>query len=446
MDAAEAASIRKLIHQLVTVDKPNFGLSPSTSGVVLGPIPSPELTGSPLKELVRIGPRALPFLLEALEDSTPTRLIIEKLGKYTLMPQFDNEMGGNPANAQEQKILSEKPRRGMDQFMEKDPPTCYQVTIGDICFVIIGQIVGRYYEAVHYQASGTIVINSPTHDPSIVKAVRAIWSSDNPTQHIFDSLLLDYSMSGTNATMLLLYYFPRQIAPIIAQRIKSMLVYYSGLNHRESDSEVRFAWLEKQERVNGVRTKDFIETVRWCREPEIRAALLYLFQKSNDSEILLALLPAIDGARHWPLIESRFQFLLGQLRPTSSDWNGINGFEMLVPLREVGGDKARPCYRKYLRSNSTRRRFAVCTALQGTNGDWDREFLWPMLTDKRFDREHASQYPPNSRERRRPRRVCDYAAGVIAKHRKDVVFNRMGTTAELDHQIQQMQRQLTKRK
>ena len=97
-----------------------------------------------------------------------------------------------------------------------------------------------------------------------------------------------------------------------------------------------------------------------------------------------------------------------------------------------------------MRPNSLKRRFAVCAALQVTQGEWDREFLWPMLADKRFDKEEAQQYPPGSRERQQPRRVCDSAARVIAQHRKDVAFKRVGTTLELDRQITQMQLQLKK--
>ncbi len=67
----------------------------------------------------------------------------------------------------------------------------HEVTIGDVCFVIIGQIVNRGYQSARYQLTACRVINSPTHDPQIADVVRAIWTDDNLAQTLIDSLLLD---------------------------------------------------------------------------------------------------------------------------------------------------------------------------------------------------------------------------------------------------------------
>jgi hypothetical protein len=94
-----------------------------------------------------------------------------------------------------------------------------------VCFVAIGQIVGRGYSAVRYQPSMCIVINSTTASAELRDAVRTIWTSDEPRQHLLDSLLRDYSTevafngksldgwaAGSNfkcsSAMRMLFYFP----------------------------------------------------------------------------------------------------------------------------------------------------------------------------------------------------------------------------------------------
>ena len=106
----------------------------------------------------------------------------------------------------------------------------------------IGQIVGRGYQAVRYQPTACIVINSPTEDQELRKQVRAIWESKDPRQRLFESLLTDYAtvadyvdgesfdiwgMAGDlqcEAAMRLLYYFPKESAPLIAKRLRDLRV------------------------------------------------------------------------------------------------------------------------------------------------------------------------------------------------------------------------------
>jgi hypothetical protein len=118
---AEAARIRALIARLAEIERPDFGLSPSMNGAAFAPIPGSERAGAfvigdhglkrsgALVELVKLGPRALPFLLAALDDQTPTRLTM-KLSEILEWMVFATEADGNPANAREQKALAALPR------------------------------------------------------------------------------------------------------------------------------------------------------------------------------------------------------------------------------------------------------------------------------------------------------------------------------------------------
>jgi hypothetical protein len=117
MTPPEAAKIKRLIASLANIDSPDFGLSSTLSGNAFAPIAGSEHAGAllltnhqiksseALRELVQTGPRALPFLLDALDDSTPTRLTIRHNGMFGVM-SFSHEIWGNPANAAEQKALA----------------------------------------------------------------------------------------------------------------------------------------------------------------------------------------------------------------------------------------------------------------------------------------------------------------------------------------------------
>jgi hypothetical protein len=158
-----------------------------------------------------------------------------------------------------------------------------------VCFVAIGQIVGRPYSAVRYIPSGIVIINSPTETKVLRDRVRALWSSDDPANKLLSTLLIDYATEGIfngrsldgwsegsdwqiRAALRLLYYFPREAAPLIATRLRSL------------DVQDTNDWM-KREVKNGVRILDFLPAVSWCRAPGIPEALEDLARRTNDPEI-----------------------------------------------------------------------------------------------------------------------------------------------------------------
>ena len=190
-----------------------------------------------LQTLVEIGPDSLPFLLDALADKTPTKFKIERRRGFGAM-WLDDELWGNPANEFEMKRRG--PRRGiearprLDRFIDS-----YTVKIGDVCLVGTGQIVGRGYQALRYQPTACIVVNSPVEDANFREHVRKIWSSDDPVRKLLDSLLLDYATEGvpqgpssdgwsissslqSQAALRILYYFPKETAGLISERLRGL--------------------------------------------------------------------------------------------------------------------------------------------------------------------------------------------------------------------------------
>jgi hypothetical protein len=268
--------IKNLIACLADVKDPYYGLSPSLSGRAFAAVAGSEKidvmlltnhglkTPEPVKRLVQLGPVALPYLLKALDDKTPTKLKIE--------PNGMTNWG----------------------FPEKGP---YVVKVGDISYVAIGQIIGRPYKCVSYIPSGIILVSSPCENKDLVKELRAEWSNKESSEQLREKLLKDYETKpkfngksldgwyeGSNlqieAIMRLLYYCSKQSVPLVVARLKSFDVADPG---KEID-----AWIQREAR-NGVRTVDFIKAVAWSEDPDIRSALVDIAKRTNDKTISEAL-------------------------------------------------------------------------------------------------------------------------------------------------------------
>jgi hypothetical protein len=213
VDKEEAKRITGLIAALAEIASPDVGFSSTLGGHAFSPIAGrvergPGILGiegpgggmvpfdhklrpaAALRSLVELGPRALPFLLDALNDRTPTRLTVKHDSGFGGM-WLANELRGNPLNPVEQRVLATR-KKAKREFPDNHLNS-YTVKVGDVCLVAIGQIVGRDYQAVRYQPTACIVLNSPTEDAELCAQVRAIWSSKDPDRKLLDSLLLDYA-------------------------------------------------------------------------------------------------------------------------------------------------------------------------------------------------------------------------------------------------------------
>ena len=161
------------IDELVTAATPGAGYSATMSGSQFLPVPAIRSMESfvfvdthglgifpPLERLEAAGPAALPALLEHLDDARPTQFEVTSLG---CCMWSECRVYGNPLNALERRVLGYHvleafgwgrgdPFEGLER---------YTVTVGDLCFVAIGQITNRdSYRAVQYQPSGNQVVCS----------------------------------------------------------------------------------------------------------------------------------------------------------------------------------------------------------------------------------------------------------------------------------------------
>ncbi len=511
---AEAARIKRLIASLQQVEKPYYGFAATIDGSAFAPIAETEqieawqyssgMEGpthglecpAPFRDLVQLGPKALPFLLDALDDETPTQIKLvphnlhncfegipfwgelfgnsivkvpyEALGYSGSMGSmwFGRELWGNPLNARERKVpgdrLRDRPLPLMWSTYPVDPAawvfpgvrlcdhleqsiSSYTVKVGDVCFVAIGEIVGRDYNAVRYQQTGCTVINSPTHDRALRTAVRALWSSDNPEAALCQSLLTDYATRGAydgaslenwrigsdfqcSAATRLLYYFPGESADLIAGRLRQ----FRMASTSRADDHPNVEEFIRQSLGNQVYADHFVKAVASSHLPAIEAALKEIVQRTPNRYLMLAAVPGIgNGPRQRQIIRDRLGAMLKA--PEVVDSSPFAAAELLILLGKYGGEEAKSLFADYLSHPSIQQCDAVFDALGKTRGEWAIELLGPLLIDKRPTEMYAVQ--PGGHSPGISLRVCDLAADTICTHYKGFSFHMSGTDAARDRQI-----------
>jgi hypothetical protein len=459
VSAEQAKRIKGLIAGLATLDSADVGLSPTLSGHAFAPVAGQSHAGTllltdhrlkpsdALRELVALGPDALPLLLDALGDKTPTKLTIRHDGRFGGM-SYRGELDLNPVNPAEAAVY--KGRSGAPRGLQSGGGhiNSHTVTVGDACFVAVGQIVGRRYQAVRYQPTANIVINSPTQDPKLCAEVRSIWTSKDAAQKLFDSLLADYATEGIfngrsldgwglgsdqqcGAALRLLYYFPKESAPLITGRLDMLDV---GRDGELNDSMRRCV-------ANGVRADAFIKAVAWSKEPAVRAALTAVFKRAENQRDLLAALPGVGDVA---LIRERLE-PLGDKLPGEEYGPYGDGYHLLTALAERTPATAKAVFQKYLRGAGLQRHKTVCLVLAEVKVPWDIEVLGPLLDDK-----HNGNwsYPvgPGKNEPRLSTRICDEAAVILARNHPELKFTLAGQYADLDKQIGAIREQLGRKK
>lgn len=180
------SSTEMLVDQLMLIDSPAPGIDgtgvyetfigePTPLEFQMGILGVPPPTVPPqMRELVRRGVAALPVLLGHLDDKRPTKLIVGgsifDRANFYLFEIFATEYA---------------PRRSSspDSMTERDFSGRYTVKVGDICYVLIGQIVNRNLIAVRYQPTAGLIVNSPIEQPSLATWTRSDWNGLDAAEH-----------------------------------------------------------------------------------------------------------------------------------------------------------------------------------------------------------------------------------------------------------------------
>jgi hypothetical protein len=91
-------------------------------------------------------------------------------------------------------------------------PAPYQVTVGDLCFVALGQVLDRSWNAVRYQPSGGLVISSPSRSAPLRQAVEKALDGWTVARHraqlVRDFREPDHARRREGAALRLAFYYP----------------------------------------------------------------------------------------------------------------------------------------------------------------------------------------------------------------------------------------------
>lgn len=452
-DDGRKKRIKQAIDALVELDAPDYGFSATLSGSNFAPLPDQGefhagiltnhnlKTSETLKTLVEFGPDALPQLVDALGDARPTKIEVRGFSMW-----HGGELGGNRVNPLEKDVYQQrdsKEFRDRQEKMEGEHVDSHTVTVGDVCFVIIGQITGRSYSAVRYQPTACVILNSPSHDAVLREQVKSIWKGPDGRKTLFESLRADYATQGSfngksldewdvgnhfqcSAALRLLYYFPTESAALLARRIDSLDL--------KADGDVDD--FMKRAVANGVRADEFIKAVAWSKEPSIRDAVTRCFKRAGEIEEFMACIPAVDDIE---LVRTCCEERLANLPAESRPYG--DGYSLLNILIQRSPTTAQQAVLNFLKSREASRCNTVCGLLARVKVPWDADVLGPFLDDKR---ETTDRYDVDEAEDSAdlPLRICDKAAFVLAKHHAELTFELKGEHLALDRQIASMKKEL----
>lgn len=273
-----------LIDQLDKLDTQDTGYSGSASGssflplcyssasvVLLSPT-TPNEKSDAMLSLVKLGSKAVPALLDHLDDDRKTKIVIRNNGFGFFSISQDN---GRKAED--------------EQLQGNGEAKQYTLRVGDLCYVALGQIVNRSYTAVQYIPSGTIAITSVPHSQKIRADLKRQWGRLTEKKH-FESLANDLNAKKPNgddrtragASLRLAYYFPKEYEPLAIEQLKAP-------------------------------TRDFIATLHYVEGEKLDRALRDLLAETEVLQVSFALVDRLAGRgydadieafihRRWPKV------------------------------------------------------------------------------------------------------------------------------------------------
>jgi hypothetical protein len=225
---SRAKVISRLIDQLRLIDQGDIGYMPTMTGSGFLPLGTTQprallfgggvpASSSVMRDLVKHGVAAVPLLIAHLDDKRSTKITLK----------HDDIFGGMFA-LRELDWTSRTDKRGpkSNKGGDSEMPerlTTYTVTVGDLCFVALGQIVNRPYSAVRYQPTAIIWITSPTYSKDLRNAIIKQWGKLTATAHkqslVHDFLEPDRIDKRIGATLRLGYYYRETLEPLAVKQL-----------------------------------------------------------------------------------------------------------------------------------------------------------------------------------------------------------------------------------
>jgi hypothetical protein len=215
-------NVEQLIDQLAKVSKPGIGYSRYWYGTEFLPYDdtaridaSVWWAGTPshsetLCKIVAQGAKAIPVLLKYLDDD---RKIAAK--PVSGFPQLASHIEYD-YNSCVRDIPFQTVNLKTYSVYEKNS---YLLTVGDLCFIALGQIVNREFSVARFQPRNTVIISSPVHSEELQKVIREDWSNFTTDKHrhllIEDFKNPDHEDRQIGAYLRLSFYYPEVIEPLV---------------------------------------------------------------------------------------------------------------------------------------------------------------------------------------------------------------------------------------
>jgi ankyrin repeat protein len=231
-DTASAYSndgVAALIDKLPGIANGDLGYMPTRSGGGFLPLAVsrpgamllfqlPPTKSEALRELVERGAAAVPDLIAHLDDKRPTKIELKFEGGFGGI-FFDDEYDYNS------RVIKQPPVGvNRNSFREhEEHPNHHTVTVGDLCFVALGQIFNRSFSAVRYQPTACTMINSPTYSERLRLAVKVEWGNLTPKSHrerlIRDFVEADSESRREGACLRLGFYYRDALEPLALRQL-----------------------------------------------------------------------------------------------------------------------------------------------------------------------------------------------------------------------------------
>jgi hypothetical protein len=177
----------------------------------------------------------------------------------------------------------------------------HSVTVGDICFVALGQIVNRHFNAVRYQPTACVMVNSPTESEKLQAAVKAEWGMLTPEQHkqslLKDIALPDNKSRAEEGIKRLAFYYPESAEAVVLEKLQSPMFcvfttheFARGTLYEIADPDTWTKLADEFVAKHGAAFKDgllqkLIDDYHWSTKPDYKA---------DPKKILAHLFPDVD--------------------------------------------------------------------------------------------------------------------------------------------------------
>jgi hypothetical protein len=226
---AKDKELERWIEQLAEISKEGFGYSAYFAGgeflpykdtgemnvLVIGK--SRATRSDTMRKIVEKGADAVPSLVKHLDDA---RTIKMEPVRAMMWMEFADEYD---YNRRTRKQKPEGVNRRSHEARKADQPTEYAVTVGDLCFVALGQIVNRNFSVTRYQPTGGVIVSSPTYSAALRKVIRDDWTGLTREQHknmlIDDFVNPDYERRRIGAYWRLAFYYPESVEPLVLKHL-----------------------------------------------------------------------------------------------------------------------------------------------------------------------------------------------------------------------------------